>query len=409
MDSRLVPTENDIREILKKLPEPYLGFGISDISGASGVSDILVDSDLSVNSSTVDSNILALSALSNQLSANSAFQGLESNDLEGKNLTLNFKYHYPLSHQAAFFKELLLPKLQESFPDFHFNIHCAFKVQRHVIQKSLKPLKNVKNTIAVASGKGGVGKSTTAINLALALQVLGAKVGLLDADIYGPSQPRMLGVQKQEKPGVNDSKRILPVVVKGLQTMSIGYLVGEEAPMVWRGPMASSAVTQLTLETEWSDLDYLIIDLPPGTGDIQLTLVQKIPLTGVVIISTPQEIALQDARKALNMFRKLNIPILGVIENMSQHICSHCGHQDAIFGTDGGLEMARQYEVPFLGQLPLDRNIREKSDEGMPMVLANPEGKIAGLYRDIACNMVAQLSRLPRDYHAGISPLVVKG
>lgn len=280
------------------------------------------------------------------------------------------------------------------------------KVQRHVIQKNLKHIKNVKNTIAVASGKGGVGKSTTALNLALALQKEGAKVGILDADIYGPSLPRMLGINK--RPEVRDNKHILPVIVSELQTMSMGYLVDEESPVVWRGPMASSAVQQLALETEWVSLDYLIIDLPPGTGDIQLTLVQKIPLTAAVIISTPQEIALQDARKALNMFRKLEIPVLGMIENMSLHICSECGYQDAIFGLDGGLEMAKQYAIPLLGQLPLDRKIREKSDEGLAIVAAEPEGDIAKLYRDIACKMAAQLSLLPRDYHAGISPMVIK-
>jgi ATP-binding protein involved in chromosome partitioning len=279
------------------------------------------------------------------------------------------------------------------------------KVHRHVIQKTLKPLKNVKNTIAIASGKGGVGKSTTAVNLALGLQKEGAKVGIVDADIYGPSLPRMLGIN--ETPNTRDNKSILPVISHGLETMSMGYLVGEDAPMVWRGPMASSAVSQLTLETAWSDLDYLIIDLPPGTGDIQLTLAQKIPLTAVVIVSTPQEVALQDAKKALNMFRKLNIPILGLVENMSLHICSKCGHHDAIFGLEGGLEMAKQYEVPLLGQLPLERAIRERADEGIPIVIAEPEGKISKLYCDIARKMAAELSLLPRDLHVNLSPLKV--
>lgn len=288
----------------------------------------------------------------------------------------------------------------------NLEINAVKKIHRYAVQKHLKPIRNVKNTIAVASGKGGVGKSTTAVNLALALQAEGAKVGLLDADIYGPSQPRMLGTH--ERPAVKDNKRILPVISHGLQTMSMGYLVGEDAPMVWRGPMVSSALQQLTLETEWQDLDYLILDLPPGTGDIQLTLVQKIPLTGVVIVSTPQEVALQDAKKALNMFRKLDIPILGMIENMSLHICSACNHADPIFGENGGLEMAKQYEVPLLGQLPLERRIREYSDKGVPIVVAEPESNISRLYRDVARAMAVQLALLPRDYQAGIAPLVVK-
>lgn len=381
-----LPTESQIRDILQKLPDPYLG---------------------------EDSSILA------------ALQSFELQSLEmpqdlclnpncnlRHNLKLNFKLNYPLANSQTLFSEILLRSFQSAFPELTniltLEIQNTSKVQRHAIQKTLKPIQGVKNTIAIASGKGGVGKSTTAVNLALALQAEGAKVGILDADIYGPSQPRMLGIQEHSKPAVKDNKRILPVLSHGLQSMSMGYLVGEEAPMVWRGPMASSAVQQLTLETEWCDLDYLILDLPPGTGDIQLTLVQKIPLTGVVIVSTPQEVALQDAKKALNMFRKLNIPILGMVENMSLHICSACGHHDPVFGLDGGLEMAKQYKVPLLGQLPLDRRIREKSDEGLPIVLAEPEGDIARLYRDIARTMAAQLSLLPRDYHAGISPVLVK-
>lgn len=380
MNTRALPTEIDIQNILQKIPDPYLGTGFT---ACSAFQDMKWKDGPEANQEA------------NQ----------ESNQ-EANQLKLHFKFNYPLSCSKNLLSEAILKNIQETYPTLELELKNTWKVQRHLIQKNLKPIKNVKNTIAIASGKGGVGKSTTAVNLALALKEEGAKVGILDADIYGPSQPTLLGIQ--ERPDVRDNKRILPVISHGLQSMSMGYLVGVDAPMVWRGPMASSAVQQLTLETEWDDLDYLIIDLPPGTGDIQLTLVQKIPLTGVVIISTPQEVALQDAKKALNMFRKLDIPILGMIENMSYHICSECGHQDAIFGLDGGLAMAKQYEVPLLGQLPLERSIREKSDEGLPIVMAEPYGQTARLYRDIARSMAAKLSLQPRDYHAGIPSLVLK-
>ena len=276
------------------------------------------------------------------------------------------------------------------------DINISTQIISHAVQKGVNPLTGVKNIIAVASGKGGVGKSTTAVNLALALQAEGAQVGILDADIYGPSQPRMLGVKQQ--PESKDGNSLEPVMGHGLQSMSIGYLVEEETPMIWRGPMVTQALEQLLKDTRWRDLDYLVVDLPPGTGDTQLTLAQKIPVSGAVIVTTPQDIALIDARKGLKMFEKVNIPVLGVIENMSIHICSQCGHEEHIFGEGGGLRMAQEYDVDFLGALPLDRNIREQADGGTPTVVAHPDGRVAQVYRDIARRLTAKLSLQSKDY-----------
>jgi ATP-binding protein involved in chromosome partitioning len=257
-----------------------------------------------------------------------------------------------------------------------------------------KALPGVKNVIAVASGKGGVGKSTTAINLALALQQEGARVGVLDADIFGPSQSMLSGVAANTRPEVKDQKFFIPVKAHGLQIMSMAFLVTEQTPVVWRGPMASGALQQMMNQTAWDNLDYLIVDMPPGTGDIQLTLSQSCPLTAAVIITTPQDIALLDAVKGIEMFRKVDVPILGIIENMSTHICSQCGHEESIFGSGGGEKVARDYQTPLLGQLPLDISIRKQSDRGMPTVIADPQGKIAQLYRQAALRMAAELTRL---------------
>jgi ATP-binding protein involved in chromosome partitioning len=276
------------------------------------------------------------------------------------------------------------------------NINITNQIVAHSVQKGVTPLKGVKNIIAVASGKGGVGKSTTAVNLALALSAEGATVGLLDADIYGPSQPRMLGVQQQ--PESTDGQSLEPVMSYDLQSMSIGYLVEEDTPMIWRGPMVTQALEQLLKDTRWREVDYLIVDLPPGTGDTQLTLAQKIPVSGAVIITTPQDIALLDARKGLKMFEKVNVSVLGVIENMSIHICSQCGHEEHIFGEGGGLRMAQENEVDFLGALPLERRIREETDSGKPTVVAEPDGRIAQLYREIARRVAAKLSLQSKDY-----------
>ncbi len=285
-------------------------------------------------------------------------------------------------------------------------VRVETKIIAHEVQKGLKPLPGVKNIIAVASGKGGVGKSTTAVNLALALSVEGARVGLLDADIYGPSQPRMLGAnQRPESP---DGKSLLPVVSHGIQSMSIGYLIEEETPMVWRGPMVTQALEQLLRDTRWQDLDYLIIDLPPGTGDTQLTLSQKVPVSGAIIVTTPQDIALLDARKGLKMFEKVEVSVLGIVENMSIHICSRCGHEEPIFGEGGGQRMADQYQVPFLGALPLDIRIREETDGGQPTVIAEPDSRIAGLYREIARRASARLSLQARDYSHKFPSIVIQ-
>lgn len=262
------------------------------------------------------------------------------------------------------------------------------------VQGSLQPIPRVRNVIAVGSGKGGVGKSTTAVNLALALQQEGARVGVLDADVYGPSIPTMLGLSG--KPQSPDNKSIEPMRAFGLDAMSIGFLVDADTPMIWRGPMATSALTQLFTDTLWDDLDYLLIDLPPGTGDIQLTLAQKIPVAGAVIVTTPQEVATLDAKKALKMFEKVEVAVLGIIENMALHVCSNCGHQEHLFGEGGGQRMAAQYGVPLLGSLPLDIAIREQGDAGRPVVVAAPDSAVAQAYRQAARALVQQLATRPR-------------
>jgi ATP-binding protein involved in chromosome partitioning len=271
------------------------------------------------------------------------------------------------------------------------SVTVGWQVAAHVAQGQLQPLPGIRNVIAVASGKGGVGKSTTAVNLALALALDGARVGLLDADIYGPSQPRMMGLQG-ERPVSHDGKRLAPLEAHGIKVMSIGFLVEEEQPMVWRGPMVTQALQQLLNDTDWGELDYLIVDMPPGTGDIQLTLSQRVPVSGAVVVTTPQDIALLDARKGLRMFQKVNVPVLGIVENMSTHVCSSCGHEEPIFGSGGGARMAEQYGVSLLGQLPLDIRIREETDGGRPTVIADPGGRIGTAYLDTARRTAAKLS-----------------
>lgn len=287
--------------------------------------------------------------------------------------------------------------------DIRFNTD----VVAHGVQTSLKPLPGIRNVIAVASGKGGVGKSTVSVNLALALAADGARVGLLDADIYGPSQPHMVGLVG-EQPDSIDGKTMDPIDAKGLQVMSIGFLVDPDKPMVWRGPMVTSALNQMLRQTNWDDLDYLVVDMPPGTGDIQLTLAQQIPVAGSVIVTTPQDISLIDARKGLAMFRKVSIPVLGVIENMSTHICSNCGHEEAVFGSGGGERMADEYSVELLGQLPLDASIREQTDSGNPTVAAAPDSPQAGAYFDAARRLSSALAAQGRDYSARFPNIVVE-
>lgn len=268
------------------------------------------------------------------------------------------------------------------------------RIAAHAVQPGLSPLPRVRNVIAVGSGKGGVGKSTTAVNLALAVAATGARVGVLDADIYGPSVPAMLGLSG--RPDSPDNKSIEPVRAFGIEAMSIGLLVDQDAPMIWRGPMATSALMQLLNDTLWGDLDYLFVDLPPGTGDIQLTMAQKIPVAGAVIVTTPQEIATLDARKALKMFEKVQVPVLGIVENMAVHVCSHCGHAEHLFGEGGGQRMAAQYGVPLLGSLPLDIGIREQGDAGMPVVVSAPDSPAAKAYAEAARRMVEVLAQRPR-------------
>ena len=276
----------------------------------------------------------------------------------------------------------------------------------HEVQEGVKPLAGVKNIIAVASGKGGVGKSTLSVNLALALSAEGARAGILDADIYGPSQPRMLGISG--KPQSKDGKSLEPMNSYHLQAMSIGFLVDEESPMIWRGPMVTQALEQLLKDTRWDDLDYLIVDMPPGTGDTQLTLAQKVPVSGSIIVTTPQDIALLDARKAYKMFEKVEIPVLGVVENMSTYICPKCGNEEAIFGTGGGAGMAEQYGTDFLGSVPLDRVIRENADGGRPTVVADPDGEIARSYKAIARRAAALLALRKKDFSAKFPNIVIQ-
>ena len=279
-------------------------------------------------------------------------------------------------------------------------------VTAHVVQKSLKRITGIKNIVAVASGKGGVGKSTTSVNLALALAADGATVGMLDADIYGPSQPRMLGLSGQ--PESKDGKTLEPMVNYDIKTMSIGFLVEEDTPMIWRGPMVTQALEQLLNDTNWGDLDYLIVDLPPGTGDTQLTLSQKIPVSGAVIVTTPQDIALLDARKGLKMFEKVEVPVLGVVENMSIHICGECGHAEHIFGEGGGKRMADESDVDYLGALPLDLTICQQADEGKPTVVADPDSKNTELYKDISRRMAAKLASQGKDYSTKFPNIVIQ-
>ncbi len=285
-------------------------------------------------------------------------------------------------------------------------VEATVKVTAHSVQHGVKRMENVKNIIAVASGKGGVGKSTTSVNLALALSAEGAQVGLLDADIYGPSQPRMIGLTG--KPESTDGKSIEPMCNYGIETMSIGYLIDEESPMIWRGPMVTQALEQLLNDTNWNDLDYLVIDLPPGTGDTQLTLSQKVPVSGAIIVTTPQDIALLDARKGLKMFEKVEVPILGIVENMSTHICSQCGHEEHIFGKGGGETMAKDYDITLLGSVPLDISIREQVDGGKPTVVSDPEGSISHSYREIARKAAASLAGRAKDYSAKFPNIVIQ-
>ena len=324
----------------------------------------------------------------------------------GNDISVEIELGYPARSQFALIRELVSTALGALPGSGRIDVAVTSKIVAHAVQRGAKPLPKVKNIVAVASGKGGVGKSTTAVNLALALAAEGAQVGILDADIYGPSVPMMLGIEG--KPRSEDGKTMEPMVNHGLQAMSIGFMIKADDPMVWRGPMVTQALQQLLEQTNWRDLDYLIVDMPPGTGDIQLTLSQKVPVTGAVIVTTPQDIALLDARKGLRMFEKVGIPILGIVENMSVHVCSQCGHAEHIFGTGGGQKMCDQYEVAYLGGLPLDIRIREQTDSGTPTVVAAPDGPLADAYRAIALKVAVAVAGKARDMSLKIPAIVVQ-
>jgi ATP-binding protein involved in chromosome partitioning len=326
--------------------------------------------------------------------------------VDGNNVSLDIVLGYPAKSQVESLKSLIEAKLKAIPEIAQVTVNIGSRIVAHSAQRGVNLLPGVKNIIAVASGKGGVGKSTTSVNLALALAAEGATVGLLDADIYGPSQPQMLGISG--RPDSADGKSIEPMVAHGIQAMSIGFLVDTDTPMVWRGPMVTGALEQLLRDTKWRDLDYLVIDLPPGTGDIQLTLAQKIPVTGAVIVTTPQDIALLDARKGLKMFEKVGIPILGIVENMSTHICSNCGHEEHIFGAGGGELMSKDYKVELLGNLPLDIGIRTQTDSGKPTVVAEPDSKIANIYKDIARKTASKIANASLDHSSKFPNIIIQ-
>jgi ATP-binding protein involved in chromosome partitioning len=327
-------------------------------------------------------------------------------DIKGDTVFVRIEQGYPSGSYRDELAAEVKAKLESDEAIAKAEITLEQNVTAHTVQKSLKRIEGIKNIIAVASGKGGVGKSTTAVNLALALAADGASVGMLDADIYGPSQPRMLGISGQ--PESPDGKTLEPMQNYDIKAMSIGFLVEEDTPMIWRGPMVTQALEQLLNDTNWGELDYLIVDLPPGTGDTQLTLSQKIPVSGAVIVTTPQDIALLDARKGLKMFEKVEVPVLGVVENMSIHICSECGHAEHIFGEGGGKRMAEESGVEYLGALPLDLTICQQADAGKPTVVAEPDSKNTELYLEISRNMAAKLAVQGKDYSTKFPNIVIQ-
>ena len=335
-----------------------------------------------------------------------AGKSLKSLKVEGNDVTVEIALGYPAKSQLKPIGDEITAKLQALPGVGKVAVNVSMNVVKHAVQRGVKLIPGVKNVIAVASGKGGVGKSTTAVNLALALAAEGASVGVLDADIYGPSQPIMLGVKG--KPTSKDDKLMEPMEAHGLQVMSIGFLIDADTPMVWRGPMATQALEQLAGQTRWRELDYLILDMPPGTGDIQLTTGQRLPVTGVVIVTTPQDIALIDARKGLKMFEKVNVPILGIVENMSMHTCSNCGHEERIFGEGGAARMGADYNVELLGALPLDIKIREQADSGKPTVVADPDGRASQIYKQIARRVAVKVADLQKDSSSMFPKIVVQ-
>ncbi len=318
--------------------------------------------------------------------------------VEGADVRVELALGYPARSQHDSLRKLVESAIASMPGVGRVDVSVGTRIVSHAVQRGVKLIPGVKNIVAVASGKGGVGKSTTAVNLALALAAEGATVGILDADIYGPSQPTMLGVKG--RPESTDGKTLEPLEAHGVQAMSIGFMIDSDTPMVWRGPMVTQALEQLLKDTRWREVDYLVVDMPPGTGDIQLTLAQKVPVTGAVIVTTPQDIALIDARKGLKMFEKVGVPIVGIVENMSIHVCSNCGHAEHIFGEGGAQKMCDDYGVPFLGALPLDIRIREQADSGRPTVAADPGSKVAQVYRDIARKVAISVAEKAADFSA---------
>ena len=329
-----------------------------------------------------------------------------------KNLTVNdgdvtfdIELGYPAKSQIPGFRKALIAAAKSVAGVDNVSVNINMKIAAHSVQRGVQLLPKVKNIVAVASGKGGVGKSTTAVNLALALAAEGASVGILDADIYGPSVPMMMGITG--KPESADGQTMEPLENYGVQVMSIGFLVAQDEAMIWRGPMATQALEQLLRQTNWKDLDYLIVDMPPGTGDIQLTLSQRVPMTGAVIVTTPQDIALLDAKKGIKMFEKVGVPILGIVENMAVHICSKCGHAEHIFGEGGGKKMAGDYNMDYLGALPLDINIRLQADNGRPTVVADPDGEVAGIYKAVARKVAVSIAAKNKDFSAKFPSITI--
>jgi ATP-binding protein involved in chromosome partitioning len=314
--------------------------------------------------------------------------------VDGSDVSVDVELGYPAASQVEPIRRMVTDALKAAGAG-NVSANVTMKIVAHTVQRGLKVMPNVKNIVAVASGKGGVGKSTVAANLALALSAEGARVGVLDADIYGPSQPTMLGISG--KPESTDGRTLEPMENHGVQMSSIGLLIDADQPMVWRGPMVTQALQQLLAQTNWKDLDYLVVDMPPGTGDIQLTLAQQVPVTGAVIVTTPQDIALIDAKKGLKMFEKVSIPILGIVENMAVHVCSKCGHAEHIFGAEGGAKMAAEYGVELLGSLPLDIRIREQADSGRPTVVADPASPITLAYKEIARKVAVRIADKAKD------------
>jgi ATP-binding protein involved in chromosome partitioning len=326
--------------------------------------------------------------------------------VDGDRVSAEILLDYPAKSQVELIREQVATAIKSLPGVGGVSVNVQMKIISHAVQRGVKLVPGIKNIVAVASGKGGVGKSTTAVNLALALAAEGARVGVLDADIYGPSQPIMLGVRG--RPESRDGKSLEPMEGHGIQAMSIGFLIDPDTPMVWRGPMVTQALEQLLNETKWRDIDYLVVDLPPGTGDIQLTLAQRVPVTGAVIVTTPQDIALIDARKGLKMFEKVGVPILGIVENMSTHVCSKCGHEEHIFGAGGGERMGKDYNVELLGSLPLDVSIREQADSGKPTLVSDPDGRLSQIYKQIARRVAVKIAEKAQDHTAAFPKIVVQ-